>query len=109
MSFIYQWKAAWKNSDIDTYLSFYSPEFKKKNGSNIDYFRDFKTRIFKRKEKKIIELKNINIIPYPNSLNKNMFKITMDERYKSPSVNFRGKKELYLEIVNNQIRILSEA
>ena len=32
----------------------------------------------------------------------------MDEKYNSPTVNFKGKKELFLEIVNNEIKILAE-
>ncbi|MBS9782671.1 MAG: L,D-transpeptidase family protein [Arcobacter sp.] len=108
LSFIYKWRDAWKFSDINTYLSFYSNEFKKKNGRGIDYFKSYKTRVFKRKEKKKIKLTNINISPYPNSLDKNMFKVSMDEDYKSPAVKFIGKKNLYLEIINNQVKILSE-
>ncbi len=108
LAFIFQWKEAWKKSDIKKYLSFYSNEFKKKNGIQIGYFRVYKTKIFNRKEKKIINLDNINIYPYPNSLGKNMFKVDMREEYKSPAIEFNGQKELYLEIVNNKVRILSE-
>ncbi len=108
LSSIYRWREAWKNSDIKSYLSFYSNDFKKTNGLGIDYFKTYKTRVFNKKERKIIKLNNIDISPYPNSLNKNIFRVSMHETYKSPSVRFDGKKELYLEIVNKQIKILSE-
>lgn len=107
-SFIYSWKDAWKQSDIDTYLSFYSQDFRKSNGSSLGAFKKHKKRIFKRKEKKLIKFSNINIIPYPNSLNKNMFKIEMDQIYKTKSYKYKGKKELYIELANNKVRILSE-
>ena len=32
----------------------------------------------------------------------------MDEDYQSPTVKFVGKKELFIEIINNQVKILSE-
>ena len=57
---------------------------------------------------KTIRFSNIDVSPYPNSFGKNMFKVLMDEEYLSPSVKFYGKKELFLEIENNQVKILSE-
>lgn len=108
LSFIFQWKDSWKYSDINKYLGFYSEEFKREDGSDFDFFSKYKKRIFLKKEKKTIKFSNINISPYPNSLNKRMFKIIMDERYVSPAVNFKGKKELFLEIVNNEVKILAE-
>ena len=108
LSSIYKWKDSWKKSDIKRYLKYYSPEFKKDDGSDFKIFSEYKHRVFSKKERKKIKFSNINITPYPNSLNKRMFKIIMDERYVSPSVNFKGKKELFLEIVNNEIKILAE-
>ena len=32
----------------------------------------------------------------------------MDEEYLSPTITFNGKKELFLEIANNEVKILSE-
>jgi hypothetical protein len=37
-----------------------------------------------------------------------MYKILMDEEYFSPSVRFIGKKELYIELINGKVEILSE-
>jgi len=108
LSTIFKWKETWKNSDINEYLNFYSPEFKKYDGSDLKKFSEFKKRVFAKKEKKHIKFSNINISPYPNSLNKNMFRVIMDEDYISPAVKFQGKKELYLEIVNNEVKILVE-
>lgn len=107
-SSIYQWKDAWKNSDINTYLSFYSNDFKRANKTDFKLFKDQKRAVFAKKEPKTIKLFNIDVSPYPNSLDKNMFMVIMDEEYISPSVKFNGKKELFLEIVNNEVKILSE-
>jgi len=109
LSSIFKWKNAWKESNIINYLSFYSKEFKKSNGQSLQKFSRYKKRIFKKNEKKSIEFYNINIIPYPNELNKKLFKIVMDESYKTKSYKFNGKKELYVEILNDKISILTES
>lgn len=108
LSSIFKWRDSWKKSDIEEYLKFYSPNFKKDDGSNFEEFKDFKRRIFAKRERKRIKFSNIDISPYPNSLNKKMYKVLMDEDYLSPSVKFVGKKELFLEILNGQIKILAE-
>lgn len=109
LSSIYKWKNAWKESDIDEYLSFYSSEFKKDNRMNLEQFSTYKKRIFRKNEKKSIDFYNIDVIPYPNSLNKKMYKVVMDEKYFTKNYRFEGKKELYLEIKDNKIQILAES
>jgi murein L,D-transpeptidase YafK len=105
---IFKWKKSWKESDIQSYLKFYSHEFKRFDGMDIRRFSKFKKRIFAKREKKKIHFSNIDISPYPNTLNKTMYKVIMDEIYRSPSVKFDGKKELFLEIINNEVKILAE-
>ncbi len=107
-SFIFNWKDAWKKSDIDTYLSYYSQDFRKSNGANINDFKKYKKRIFSKKEDKTIKFSNINIMPYPNSINKKMYKIEMDQLYRTKRYKFEGKKELYIEVKNDKVSILSE-
>lgn len=109
LSNIFQWRDAWKNSNIKGYLSFYAKSFKRKNGQNLEKFSQFKTRLFSKNQKKTIIFSNINIIPYPNDKNKKMYKISMDEFYKTNNYHFNGKKELYVEIRNNKLKILTES
>lgn len=108
LSFIYQWKNAWKDSNINEYIKFYSNSFKRYNGMDFEEFKEYKQRVFSKDEEKKIKFSNINIMPYPNSLNKKMYKVLMDEDYKTRSYSFVGKKELYLELKDNKIEILSE-
>lgn len=105
---IYKWKDAWKYSNIEEYLSFYSNDFKRADKTGFSLFSEQKRSVFAKNEQKTIKFSNIDVAPYPNSLGKNMFKVLMDEEYVSPSVKFNGKKELFLEIANNQVKILSE-
>lgn len=108
LSGIFSWRDAWKSSDVKTYLSFYDKKFKRHDGMTLEKFKDYKTRIFSKDEKKKIEFSNINIIPYPNSLDKVMYKVVMDEDYKTRTHNFEGKKELYIELKDNNMSILAE-
>ncbi|WP_424687887.1 L,D-transpeptidase family protein [Halarcobacter ebronensis] len=105
---IYKWREAWKKSDIDEYLNFYSESFKNDRGMTLEEFAKYKKRIFAKKEEKKIVFTNINIAPYPNSLNKNMYKVLMDEDYKTKYYTFVGKKELYIELKDNKVQILAE-
>lgn len=108
LSSIFKWKDTWKYSNINEYLSFYSKDFKRADKTNFDLFKEQKTKVFAKNEEKTIKLANIDISPYPNSYGKNMYKALMDEEYFSPTIKFYGKKELFLEIVDNQVKILSE-
>ena len=105
---IFKWRDAWKKSDIDEYLKFYSKSFKRHDGMSISQFKQYKKRIFSKNEEKRIQFSNINIAPYPNSLNKQMYKVMMDEDYKTKFYTFVGKKELYIELKNDKIEILAE-
>ncbi len=108
LSTIYKWKDAWKYSNINDYLSHYSKDFKRADRSDFNLFSNQKRQIFAKNENKTINLFNIDISPYPNSLNKTMYRILMDEEYTSPSVQFYGKKELFVEVTNNKVQILAE-
>lgn len=108
LSSIFKWREAWKKSDINEYIKFYAKSFKRHDGMSLERFKNYKQRLFSRKEEKIIEFKNINIVPYPNSLNKKMFKVLMDEDYRTKTYTFNGRKELYIELKDNKIKILAE-
>ncbi len=107
LSQLYSWRFSWLFDDIDEYLNFYSDKFVRFDGMNINRFKKYKTRIFKKKEKKTIIFNNINIIPYPNS--KNIFQITFKEFYKSDTFRFSGDKTLIVLLdENKKMKILTE-
>ncbi len=106
---LHKWKQSWKESDIEEYLNFYSEEFKRSNGMNFDQFKKYKTIIFNRNEDKKIIFSNINIMPYPNNKKKNMYRILFHEDYKTRNYQFNGKKELFIELEKNGMKILTES
>jgi len=103
---LYAWRYAWTYNNLEDYLNFYSPKFKRFDGVNFESFKRYKTRIFNKKEKKEIIFTDINIIPYPD--HKNIFKITFKEKYNSNTFSFTGDKILIVKLKNNNMQILTE-
>jgi len=108
LSSLYRWKKAWKNNDINSYLSFYDTSFKRLDGLNYKRFRRYKKRIFNKSEYKQIHFKNINIISYPRVEQEDIFLISFDEEYRSASYQFNGEKELYVHLQDGSFKILAE-
>ncbi len=108
LSELFKWRNAWKNSKIKKYLSFYDKNFVRFDGKKKKEFSKFKKIIFRKKENKTIIFKNISIVPYPDIKEKNLFRITFQEIYKTKKHNFQGKKELYVKMVKDKMKILTE-
>jgi len=108
LSELFKWKKAWKSNDVKTYLDFYHDDFRRYDGMKKRKFSRMKKSIFSRKQKKEIKFTNINVSPYPNDQNKNLFKIAFYEVYKSRGYKFRGNKELFVELNKKSFTILSE-
>lgn len=108
LSNLYQWRQAWKENDIESYINFYDPRFKHTNGLNFKRFKRYKKRIFKKDEVKRIFFTNINIIPYPMAGEDDIYLITFREKYQSKSYTFNGSKELYVHLKNGKSTILAE-
>jgi murein L,D-transpeptidase YafK len=105
---LYQWKSAWTYNDIDSYLSFYDPSFKRFDGMNFNQFKLYKERIFAKDENKNIIFNDINIVPYPGE-KRNLFWVTFNQNYASDSYHYEGKKSLLIRLNTNQsISILTE-
>ena len=108
LSELFRWKDAWRESDVDAYLDFYDKDFKRYDGLSKKNFENMKRRIFSRKQNKKIVFKNINISPYASENSKRLFKVAFYEIYETNSYNFRGNKELYIELNDKSFKILSE-
>lgn len=106
LSQLYAWRYAWIYNNLDNYLHFYSTEFKRFDGMNIQNFRHYKQRVFAKKEKKTILFTKLNVIPYPGS--DNTFKITFYETYKANTFSFLGNKVLIVKLENSKMKIITE-
>ena len=104
---LYEWRYAWKYNELDRYLSFYDKNFLRADGMNYNRFVRYKSRVFKKIEKRTIVFKDINLIPYPNT--DDIYQITFREFYKSDTFEFTGEKILVVKLDNTQkIKILTE-
>ena len=108
LSEVYKWQRAWRVSDTNAYLNFYSNDFKKSDGSGKVQFSNMKKQIFSRKENKMILFENMSISPYPTTDDRKLFKISFYQTYKSPSFSSKGDKELYIELVGDKMQVLAE-
>jgi murein L,D-transpeptidase YafK len=109
LAFIYKWRAFWQRSDFKNYISLYSKEFKRVDGMDYKRFYQYKQNVFKNKKGKCVSIGffDISIVPYQNIANKKIFKIEMNEVYKSPNYFFKGKKILFITL-NPEIKIIIE-
>ncbi|PHS57027.1 MAG: hypothetical protein COB17_07355 [Sulfurimonas sp.] len=107
LSQLYKWRYSWKYNDINSYLSFYDSKFVRSDGMNYERFKNYKTRVFKKIEKRSIIFTNINLLPYPDTTD--IYQLTFKEFYKSDTFEFIGDKVLVIRLqINNKIKILTE-
>jgi len=108
LSHLYQWRKAWKENDIEGYLSYYHHDFKRLDGLTFKRFKPYKKRIFAKQEYKQILFSDINIIAYPMLEQKDVYLISFKENYRSMSYQFSGEKEIYVHLEDDNFRILAE-
>lgn len=107
LTHLYKWRYAWLYNDIDIYLSFYHNDFTRFDGMKIEQFSKYKTRVFKKNEKKTILFSKINILPYPGK--QNIYQISFKEYYKSNTFEFNGDKILIIKLDEfNNFKIIVE-
>lgn len=106
LSELFKWRYAWIYSDTNSYLNFYTSDFVRDDGMSYEEFKNYKTRVFQKDEKKTIVFQNISVVPYPN--NENVFKITFREQYRSDTFKFSGNKSLMVKLEANKMKIFIE-
>lgn len=105
---LYGWKYAWTYNDLDSYLSFYDPSFKRYDGMGYEPFKLYKQRVFAKEETKTITFENITILPYPGE-RRNLFMVTFDEIYVSDNHRFEGEKSMLVSFNDDKtVSILTE-
>lgn len=113
LSSLYGWRDAWIKNDLNSYLAFYSDNFVRYDGMKFKTFADYKKRVFSKQEEKTILFSNIDISPYPNEDGKNLFRVSFSQDYSAyknnqPTYTSNSKKELYIELNNDKLLILTE-
>jgi murein L,D-transpeptidase YafK len=106
LSSLFKWRYAWLHNDTKEYLSFYDPTFKRFDGMDIQKFKAYKTRIFKKNESKQIRFSDLIVLPYPGV--SNTYLIRFNEDYNAPGYRFNGEKTLIVTLQENSFSILTE-
>ncbi len=104
---VYRWRSAWLQSDVNTYLSFYNEAFIRFDGMRIEQFRQYKSDIFSRKERKQIVFSDLIVVPYPGTEN-NLFMVRFHEEYQTSRYQFSGEKTLIVSLKSDTLSILAE-
>lgn len=108
MSMIYQWRKAWADNDLQSYLSFYADEFRRYDGMKKEAFSAYKKRIFDKGEEKEIIFHDFEVAPNPTLLRERVYKVNFEEEYRAPSHSFSGTKELYIKVADGKATIIAE-
>jgi murein L,D-transpeptidase YafK len=89
---IEDWLTAWRNKDIEKYMSHYHvAEFKDSKG-NFPKYKAYKKAVFSNPGNPKIDLENMSILQ-----SKGYAVVTFTQKYQSKTINDAGKKLLYLK------------
>ncbi|MDR2033619.1 MAG: L,D-transpeptidase family protein [Helicobacteraceae bacterium] len=105
---IYKWRWTWKNNDLEGYLALYAKDFRRSDGISRLDFDKIKRLIFGKGETKRIEFSDIEVVPYPNSLNELIYKASFWQDYKARTHSSSRVKELYLRKSGDRFEIALE-
>jgi murein L,D-transpeptidase YafK len=108
LSLLFKWRWFWKNADLKSYLELYSEDFVRSDGAKRDRFDAAKRQVFKKGKPKKVELSNIEVMPYPNSIGQTLFIVRFRQAYKLKAHVFKRTKELYIRKQNGRFSIVLE-
>ncbi|MDR2638824.1 MAG: L,D-transpeptidase family protein [Helicobacteraceae bacterium] len=108
LALIYEWRWRWKTNDLDRYLGLYAADFVRSDGISRQEFDRIKRLIFGKGEQKRIEFSDIEVVPYPNSLNKLIYKASFWQDYEATTHRSSRVKELYLRKSGERFEIALE-
>jgi len=98
------WLSAWRNKDIEKYISFYHPQEFKDSKGNYSQYKAYKSAVFSNPGKPTIDLNFISILEF-----KSYAVVSFSQKYQSQTINDTGKKTLYLiQDSNYQWKIVRE-
>lgn len=102
LNLLWGWRDAWQAEKIDSYMSFYSPDFRDRD-RDIARYRDYKKNVFSAFRVRNIELTDIIILKHPQGVVMQFF-----QDYSASNLNSRNVKSLYLVNQDASWKIVSE-
>lgn len=89
---INEWKEAWRNEDINAYMSHYHPQEFKDSKGNYQAYKAYKAAVFSNPGKPQVDFTNISILAFNDYV-----MVQMEQKYVSNTINDSGKKILFLK------------
>lgn len=96
IQFVDNWAMAWQEKDFETYIGHYSKSFSNARKGNYYQYRNYKRRIFRKKDKPIINFSNKTIL-----FHNNYAVVRIKQDYQSKFINDIGEKTLILSLDSN--------
>jgi ketosteroid isomerase-like protein len=86
------WINAWREEDINKYISHYHASFKDPNKGDVSQFKNYKRAVFAGPGKPEIEITDLSIIQSGDYI-----RATFKQKYSSNTITDMGRKTLYLK------------
>ena len=102
MEFLENWKTNWESKNLDDYINLYAKNFKHKK-MNIQAYRSYKKRLFRKYVWIKLRLSNVQIFHTPQYLLINLL-----QEYSADTYSDFGIKQLFLTKENNTYKIIKE-
>ena len=100
---LYNWVNAWQNKKVQSYLSFYSNNFKDNKRSRSKW-EAYKRRSLRSRSDILIKISDLEV----TLLKEGLVKTTFIQRFKSNRISDIGQKELYWQKERNGWKIIKE-
>jgi len=102
MEFLENWKTSWESKNLEEYINLYSKNFRHKK-MNIQAYRSYKKRLFRKYDWIKLHLSNIQIFHTPQYILINLL-----QEYSADTYSDFGIKQLFLTKENNTYKIVKE-
>ncbi len=100
---IYQWRQAWEQKDINTYISYYNPEFQSR-GMDIKAWKKYKENLNRRYRSLKIDIRDLKL----ERVSTRSVRVTFKQDYRADRYHDYGLKLMFLTKEGEQWRIKRE-
>ena len=101
---VFEWAGAWSNKEFETYINFYSKDFKNKQAKSFDDCRKYRKPRVKRRGKIKLSITKIKV----DILADGIAEVSFNQRYQSGSTRLFTRKKMRLKKEEEQWKIVFE-
>ncbi len=101
---VFEWAGAWSNKEFETYINFYSKNFKNKRAKSFDDWRKYRKPRVKRRGKIKLSITKIKV----DILADGIAEVSFNQRYQSGSTRLFTRKKMRLKKEEQKWKIVFE-